>query len=138
MTENFHRNSDVDRLYVKRTDGGRGLKNFEACFKTRIVGLRRHLMRDSQKNNLLVNVLQHETDRIIRIDEEYENMYLKKDVEEEETNNKNKTVTRRLTKEINKQSKDRWQAKAQHGYVFKKTLKKENTNANSINLWLKR
>ena len=30
MTGNFHRNSDIDRLYLKRKNGGRGLK----CIKT--------------------------------------------------------------------------------------------------------
>ena len=49
MSGNFHRNSDVDRLYVKRKDGGRGLKSFEDSFINRIIGLARHLERDRTK-----------------------------------------------------------------------------------------
>ena len=33
MAGSFHRTSDVNRLYVKRTEGGRGLKSFEDSFK---------------------------------------------------------------------------------------------------------
>ena len=77
MTGNFHRNSDADRLYVKRSDGGRGIKSFESSFKTRTVGIRIHLIRDHPRNHLLENVLHHEEDRIMRLGKEYEEMYLK-------------------------------------------------------------
>ena len=72
MSGNFHRNSDVDRLYVKRKDGGRGLKSFEDSFINRIIGLARHLERDRTKNHLLQNVYDHEQKRIIRLSKEYE------------------------------------------------------------------
>ena len=62
MTGNFHRNSDADRLYVKRSDGGRGIKSFGSSFKMRTVGIRRHLIRDHPRNHLLENVLHHEED----------------------------------------------------------------------------
>ena len=64
MTGNFHKNSDVDILYVKRPEGGREIKSFESSFKTRIVAIRRHLIRDQHQNHLLDNVLQHEQNRI--------------------------------------------------------------------------
>ena len=49
MTGSFHRNSAIDRLYVKRKDGGRGLKSFEDSFICRIVGLAKHLERDRDR-----------------------------------------------------------------------------------------
>ena len=64
MTGNFHGNSDVDRLYVQRSEGGRGIKSFESSFKTRIVAIKRRLLRDDHRNHLLDNVLQHEQNRI--------------------------------------------------------------------------
>ena len=134
MTGNFHRNSDADRLYVKRSDGGRGIKSFESSFKTRTVGIRRHLIRDHPRNHLLENVLHHEKDRIMRLGKEYEEMYLKVNGEDI---GKDNTITKRITKEINKQSKDRWQAKVQHGYMFKKAWQKESTDVTTSNLWLK-
>ena len=135
MTGNFHRNSDVDRLYVKGSEGGRGIKSFESSFKTRIVAVRTHLIRDNHRNHLLDNVLQYEQNRIMRLGKEYEEMHLK---ENREDIGKDNTVTKRITKEINKQSKDHWQAKAQHGYMFKKTWEKESMNVNTANMWLKK
>ena len=105
MTGNFHRNSDVDRLYVKRSEGGRGIKNFENSFKTRIVAIRRHLIRDHHQNHLLDNVLQHEQNSIMRLGKEYKEMYLKENGEDIRKDN---IVTKRITEKINKQSKDHW------------------------------
>ena len=67
MTGNFHTNSDKDRLYVPRKEGGRGLKSIEDCYKSRIVGLRRHIIRDKERNHLLESVFDHEQERILRI-----------------------------------------------------------------------
>ena len=82
MSGNFHKNSDVDILYVKRKDGGRGLKSFEDSFCTRIVGLAKHLERDRYRNHLLQNVFNHEQQRIIRLGKEYEKMYQPEQEEE--------------------------------------------------------
>ena len=35
----FHRNSSVDRLYMKRQVGGRGLISVEECVKAEVLGL---------------------------------------------------------------------------------------------------
>ena len=75
LSGSFHRNSDIDRLYIKRKDGGRGLKRFEDCFITRIIGLARHLERDRYRNHLLLNVFDHEQQNIIRLGKEYEELY---------------------------------------------------------------
>ena len=71
MTGNFHRNSDVNRLYLKRTEGGRGLKSFEETYISRIVSLKRHIEQDRDKNHYLENVYHHEKDRIVRLGKLY-------------------------------------------------------------------
>ena len=71
----------------------------------------------------------------MRLGKEYEEMRLK---ENEKDIGKDNTVTKGMTKEINKQSKDHWQAKAQHGYMFRKTWEKESTDVNTTNIWLKK
>ena len=68
------------------------------------MGIRRHLIRDHPRNHLLENVLHHEEDRIMRLGKDYEEMYLKVNGEDI---GKDNTITKRITKEINKQSKDR-------------------------------
>ena len=43
MTGNFHPNGDVDRLYIPRSERGRGLKSIVRIYKSRIVSLEKHL-----------------------------------------------------------------------------------------------
>ena len=83
MTDNFLTNSDKDRLYVPRKEGGRGLKSIEDCYKSRIVGLRRHIMRNKERNHLLESVFDHEQERILRIGKQYEEIYIKNTVDTE-------------------------------------------------------
>ena len=46
VTGNFHPNSDVDRLYIGRNIGGRGLKSCQRLFESRIIALKQHLHRN--------------------------------------------------------------------------------------------
>ena len=85
MAGSFPRNSDVNRLYVKRTEGGRGLKSFNDSFKTRVVALNRHISRDRERNHLLHNVHRHEEQRLMRTAKEYEDIYTPRN-EEGQTN----------------------------------------------------
>ena len=43
MNSTFHPNSNIDRLYIPRYQGGRGLKPANSLFKCRIVSLYNHL-----------------------------------------------------------------------------------------------
>ena len=43
MNSSFHPNSNIDRLYIPRYQGGRGLKPVNSLFKCRIVSLYNHL-----------------------------------------------------------------------------------------------
>ena len=94
----------IDRLYVERKDGGRGLKSFEDSFCTHIVGLAKHLERDRYQNHLLQNVFDHEQQRIIRLGKEYEKMY-QPEQEEEKNNVCDKTLTKRISNETCKKRK---------------------------------
>ena len=71
MTGNFHRNSDKDRLYVSRKEGGWGFKSFEESYTTRMITLRRHIMKEKVNNHYLISVEHNEKDRILRIGEEF-------------------------------------------------------------------
>ena len=39
MTGSLHCNSDVDKLYINRKEGGRGLKSVQILFESRVVAL---------------------------------------------------------------------------------------------------
>ena len=58
MTGNFHINSDVDCLYIPRSERGRGLKAIQTAFEYGIVSLNHHLIRNKDRNQLLSIVCQ--------------------------------------------------------------------------------
>ena len=67
MTGNFHINSDVDCLYIPRSEGGRGLKAIQTAYECGIVSLKRHLTRNKDRNQLLSIVCQPEENESGRV-----------------------------------------------------------------------
>ena len=53
-----HPKSDVDRLYLPRTDGGRGLNQLEMAYETTLIGLGRYL--ETTTDPMLQAVLKYE------------------------------------------------------------------------------
>ena len=49
MTGNFHQSSDIDRLYLPRKMGGRGLKSIKLAYECRIISIRQHLLQSTNK-----------------------------------------------------------------------------------------
>ena len=49
MIGNFHPNNDIDKLYVHRKSGGRGLRSVKIMFESRLVTLRQHLTHEKRK-----------------------------------------------------------------------------------------
>ena len=67
MTHNFHPKSDVDRLYTQRACGGRGLRQIQRAYESRIIAIRQHLIRNKNRNRSLDYVHQQETNGILRV-----------------------------------------------------------------------
>ena len=44
MTGNLHPSSDIDYIYVSRSDGGRGIKDIRTLYESRIIAVRQHLI----------------------------------------------------------------------------------------------
>ena len=70
MTGNFHINSDVNCLYIPRSEGGRGLKAIQTAYECGIVSLNHHLTRNKDRNQLLSNVCQSEENESGRVSDE--------------------------------------------------------------------
>ena len=51
-----HRKADIDRLYVKRKEGGRGLVQIEAAYKAEIMNIAEYL-NTNYKRDQFVNIL---------------------------------------------------------------------------------
>ena len=136
MAGSFHRNSDVNRLYVKRTEGGRGLKSFEDSLKTRIVALSRDISRDRERNHLLHNVYRHEERGLTRIAKEYEDIYKPRN-EEGQTNTREEKISDRVKNKINEENKEQWKTKVQHRHLFRKIDETQTNDTTKYNTWMK-
>lgn len=60
MTGNFHRNYDIDRLYLQCKSGHRCLKCIKTFYKARILAARRHLLFQGNKNKYSAFAVNHE------------------------------------------------------------------------------
>ena len=49
-----HPKSDVNRMYIPRKEGGRGMTNLEMCFKTTAIGLNTYLLSSGKRMLKLV------------------------------------------------------------------------------------
>ena len=66
MTGSLHIRSDVDRLYVSRKDGGRGILSIEDVFCSRMIGLCEHIEK-VRSTNIFLNKVYH-TDKTVLLD----------------------------------------------------------------------
>ena len=53
MTGSLHPKIDVDKLYINRKEGGRGLKLVQILFESRVVALRQYLTQIAYRSNIL-------------------------------------------------------------------------------------
>ena len=59
MQRSFHVSSEVNRLYARRNEGGRGLTSTEEMYKRRTTGIAEHLEEAQKDNSMLKLVRQH-------------------------------------------------------------------------------
>jgi hypothetical protein len=52
MYKMHHPKADIDRLYVKRKEGGRGLSQIEAAYKTEIINIAEYLNKRYKETSL--------------------------------------------------------------------------------------
>ena len=117
MIGNFNRNSDIDRLYLPRRNGGRGLKNVKTLYESRIISISQHLKLNRERNKYLREVVAHEEDKIIRVANELLN---KHNIANE--NKSPKHLSKTFTGKQHGNHKRDFMSKPLHGYITKTTL----------------
>ena len=70
VTGNLHSNSGIDYIYVSRSNGGRGIKQIQALYESRIIAVRQHLLRNNKRNKLIQYIVNSEEEDIIRVGKE--------------------------------------------------------------------
>ena len=113
MTGNFNRNSDIDRLYLPRRNGGRGLKNVKTLHESRIISISQL---NRERNKYLREVVAHEEDKIIRVAHELLN---KHNIANE--NKSPKYLSKTFTEKLNENHNRDFMSTPLHGYITKTT-----------------
>ena len=67
MSGSFHPNSDADRLYSFRKDGGRGIRDVKTMHESRIISIRQHLRNIKDKSEIHEYVHESEDNNIVRV-----------------------------------------------------------------------
>ena len=110
---NFHTNIDVDRLYIGRNIGGRGLKSCQRLLKSRIIALKQLLHRSKERNQILNFVYDEGRNNILPVGDELLQKYDLNDPNEEQP----KITSKRFTKAGTNFHHDKFTSKVMHGYV---------------------
>ena len=79
MTGHFHRISDLDRLYLPRKLGGRGLKSIKLVYAFHIISIRKYLLNSSRRSHYLKCVVEREQEKIMRVEKELLDIFETKD-----------------------------------------------------------
>ena len=129
MNGSFHQSSDMNRLYTKRKQGGRGLKSTEDLYECRNprgrnISLMEHLSEAAEGDELLSMVRKHEENGIVRLGREF-----KTRIKELSESSNVVEGTRKIQKEV-------WIQKEAHGYHLKQIESQDNIDVTKSNNWL--
>ena len=122
ITGSLHPNSDLDKLYINRKEGGRGLKSVRILFESRVIALRQHLTQATSRSNILKFVYESEQNNILRIGSElFINSNLKNDFKE-----RTKIISQKLIQKEQDRLTTDYINKKMHGYFPQKMMSDEN------------
>ena len=71
MTGSLNKKVDIDRLYVKREYGGRGVISNEDTYCMRMISLHEHQEQVKHQNHYLMKVIEHEKNNILSLYNEF-------------------------------------------------------------------
>ena len=126
MSGSLQSKRDVDRLYVLRSNGGRGLNSVLDMLKNRMTNLSNYLQQ--MHNNPRMEIVKHrERDNIIRIGNIIRNQY---STEEDHSNEI-------IKNNIRKEHYNSWMEKVTHGFLQKKLTEDTSVDNKATNQWLK-
>ena len=137
----YHPKSDVERLYVPRREGGRGLMQIENAYKAATIGLEVYLR--EKNDRFLKLVYQHEADKkLYSVVKEAERIRkeMKPIVEQHRDNEQTTKLVKRVKAQVRnnlcQQLQETWKSKVMHGQ-FPKSLEKADVNKEQSYNWLR-
>ena len=132
-TGNFNRNGDVDRLYLPRTAGGRGIKSIYTTFKSRIASLHQHLISASATSPYLRKVVLHEQQGISRIALETITLL----GIEYDPGCSPRNLGKLIIRAVHATKTEAFHSKIMHGYLAREMVKKPDVDLMSSLSWYK-
>ena len=127
-TGNLHKRADINRLYVPRKQGGRGLTSVEDIYISRHIILVEHLNEQKSINPFLEKVVEHEQDKIIRLGEEFK--------QELGLSTTKKASREAIKHKLKQKHLKAWKNKPMHGYIFRKVEVDEEIDTQASHNWL--
>ena len=137
-----HPKADVDRLYLSRSDGGRGLVQLELAYKTTTVGLDAYLTKsndrflhqsiDTRKRKSCIPAIPKEAEKYKR-QLNLQGALPRTDETSVQYAKRLKTAAKRRGQE---QLQQRWEAKPMRG-IYPQRMKEADVDMKSTNQWLK-
>ena len=133
MSRNFHPNGDIDKLYLPRGQGGRGIKMIARTFESRIISIAQHIKMNKSENNILDFVYRQEEQETIRLSQQLLDLY---HIEYDIT-----TRPRELSKLFVKADlsvqKERYKSKVMHSYYERNIMDDPPIDKQLSNAWRK-
>ena len=115
MNRSLNKRSDVNRLYIPRKIGGRGLRNFDDEYIAKMPALRKHLEMEKTKNQYLNQVYQNKNTVLNLVATSITQQY------NVNLNDTPKNISKTIKNEIRLYRRNEWLNKPIHGYLMKKT-----------------
>ena len=129
MSGNFHPNSDADRLYLCRRDGGRGTRAIRTMYESRIISIRQHVRNIRDKSEIPEYLYESEANNIVRVGYEL----LQRSGIEDNINEKQRIISKKFsTKEQNLKRK-KHSSKIVHSYLYNKLQSDSKIDTNISN-----
>ena len=127
-TSSLHKRSDVNRLYVPRKFGGRGLTSVEDTYITRTIALGTHLEEKAHNNVFLQKVKDHEQENIIRLSNEFK--------EELGITTAGTVAKETIKNQVKRKHLEQWEGKPLHNYLFKKIKEQQEIDQRATSEWM--
>ena len=136
-----HPKADVHRIYLPRKEGGRGLIQILAAYKTSTIGLEVYLR--EKEDRFIKAVYKHEKYKGIHSIVKAAERFAKElkapqgqEKQSEPTTKKVKRIKQHVKNDLQKQLKETWKNKVMHG-KYPESLEKADVDRDQTNIWLK-
>ena len=129
----FHPNSDVDRLYVTRFNGGRGLKSIQDMFESRIISLKLYLEQSRERSSVMRYIHTSEennSNRVGRLLIDEQQLII-------DDATKPRTAGRQYIKSVQKNKSKKYELKQVHGYIHRKVKGDPCIDSTNSQQWLR-